>query len=1403
MASLFDIGKSGLSSYREALSVTGQNIANINTDGYKRREANLEEIQGSSGGVNSVPDQSGLGVRVADVKRSYDEFLLNKARSTSSYAESSAAYSNNISDLEDVLLPGDHNLGSMIAEFFDGLQEVSVAPADRAPRTVALEQAGALTESFRQLALEMDAVKSGIVEQVDQAISDLNGLTSELANLNRAIGAGTAAKSNSALDARDALINKISDYVEITISDNEDGTKSLTLGNSGNGAQLVRHDRYSTLKSVDDGQNLSFLIGQGTGFVPTNQITSGSLKGLSDSYSKSSEMMGKIDNLAFKLVRDVNAIHEQGINLEGQPGEKFFMMADVSMIENPKNLGAAVSMVEVTDYTIVAPEYLEFSFDSKTDLWTGRNSSNQIVGSGKSQILLPGMRVEFSGSARQGDKFSLKPGEGSAKAIGLAITRAHDIAAAAKLLSSADPNNESAATMAVDALVIPPEDRIPDITKVMSDGLSAVAATTFYADGPAVVVPANVTDLDLVSLTQQSRVNFSLSDEKMKGINVASLKVTDQAGSVKTYSFDLSYGTFHSGASGSWNDMKKVADLLNQGVMKGTNDIDGTTKFSLTDIGAYASGSDGQLSISFSKSNIDNSASLSLSNSNSVAGVVTNRSDLGSNIQIFTREGRHIAGSSMTSGEISDLFTVTNGFNVGAKYVDTYLNKTGEDGYLGTTVSNKTDASDILTNISELGTSRTIRFDSLPNIDGNESSVNGTSASAETVDYSLTIDGLTKKLSSKDLVENDAESVAVAMAKKFRSNAPIANLTGQSALTKTNTIVLSEGKRTAFASNGSLNLNFEDITYQLNELPDGTVNIVSSNPQNTLSLSYDPSSYTITETITTFPENDDKVVVSFEGQNYSIIMRQGEVYVSGGESGRLSASFNKDHKLHIWSNDGTLISDNITLPTSASVDGNTEAAARFGLTNGTSQPIAALTQQSIPLTVTETISGASSTYEVQTVSGLTSNALSSLAEKTLTIGDTAFNLRVFEHDLNVTTEGISGVNEVQSINGFDYAGLNNLAGQTVTLSDGATTISHKFTTAPVSVASVISSLQSATGYSSLAFNLSAGNDALTLTYKATGAAASATFTQSTSAVTVSFDDEPTLSDVVLALQSHSGYSNLDFTVAAGTDSLVLTYKSHGAVTTTAVSEIESFYDRDFNIRVDGQNIIATHNDSSKDLQASATADSLIGQRITLSDMPDEELIVVLTGQASRKISANYDLRPPEAPVITRDLTIQVTDVENGVVEFVDTETGTSMATRSLTSRKEAIAKGFDIKLSGDIQLNDKFHIATNYEGVGDGRNLEAIISLQATNDNNPDIGGFQEIFGSMVATLGTSVRTSKLTLEAAETLRDAAVEAEASYSGVNLDTEASKLIEQQQAYQASARILSTARELFQTLLQSI
>ena len=75
MGSLFEIAKSGIQAYRQALSVTGQNIANVNTEGYSKRDVALEEIGGIQGGVTDVSDQSGLGVRVDEIRRSFNAFI--------------------------------------------------------------------------------------------------------------------------------------------------------------------------------------------------------------------------------------------------------------------------------------------------------------------------------------------------------------------------------------------------------------------------------------------------------------------------------------------------------------------------------------------------------------------------------------------------------------------------------------------------------------------------------------------------------------------------------------------------------------------------------------------------------------------------------------------------------------------------------------------------------------------------------------------------------------------------------------------------------------------------------------------------------------------------------------------------------------------------------------------------------------------------------------------------------------------------------------------------------------------------------------------------------------------------------------------------------------------------------
>jgi flagellar hook-associated protein 1 FlgK len=65
MSNLYDIGRTGLQSYRQSLAITGQNIANVNTEGYKRRGADLEELSRKKGSNLDVGMNAGMGVRVA------------------------------------------------------------------------------------------------------------------------------------------------------------------------------------------------------------------------------------------------------------------------------------------------------------------------------------------------------------------------------------------------------------------------------------------------------------------------------------------------------------------------------------------------------------------------------------------------------------------------------------------------------------------------------------------------------------------------------------------------------------------------------------------------------------------------------------------------------------------------------------------------------------------------------------------------------------------------------------------------------------------------------------------------------------------------------------------------------------------------------------------------------------------------------------------------------------------------------------------------------------------------------------------------------------------------------------------------------------------------------------------
>ena len=227
--------------------------------------------------------------------------------------------------------------------------------------------------------------------------------------------------------------------------------------------------------------------------------------------------------------------------------------------------------------------------------------------------------------------------------------------------------------------------------------------------------------------------------------------------------------------------------------------------------------------------------------------------------------------------------------------------------------------------------------------------------------------------------------------------------------------------------------------------------------------------------------------------------------------------------------------------------------------------------------------------------------------------------------------------------------------------------------------------------------------------------------------------------------------------------------------------------------------ISSTEDKVVSLTTSST--SLSDQKIKLSNLPKEDLLVVITGNGSNRVSSQFTISQDNKE--EENLIVKVTNEEGNKIEIIDKETGHSIATRSLNNDLTADAAGYKVSFNSKANKNDSFQIIDNLDGSGDASNLDAIIRMQNNNDINNENGNFQEIFAGIVSRIGASVKANELKTESAEALRDSTMEYESQFSGVNLDEEAANLIEQQQAYQASARILSTARELFDTLLNSV
>jgi len=129
--------------------------------------------------------------------------------------------------------------------------------------------------------------------------------------------------------------------------------------------------------------------------------------------------------------------------------------------------------------------------------------------------------------------------------------------------------------------------------------------------------------------------------------------------------------------------------------------------------------------------------------------------------------------------------------------------------------------------------------------------------------------------------------------------------------------------------------------------------------------------------------------------------------------------------------------------------------------------------------------------------------------------------------------------------------------------------------------------------------------------------------------------------------------------------------------------------------------------------------------------------------------------------------------------------------------------GYQVRITGNPSSGDNFDVGYNSTGTGDNRNALLMAGMQTDRLMNGGASSFNDAYGEMIAGVGNMARGARISSEVQQQVLEQSKAERSSVAGVNLDEEAADLVRFQQAYQAAARIISVADEIFQTLIGAV
>jgi flagellar hook-associated protein 1 FlgK len=292
---------SGLLAEQQALDITGNNIANSNTEGYSRETVVMQPsppiVIPALSTRTGEGAQLGTGVSVATYTRIRNSYLDAQYRTQNSALSASSTQTEELAQAQSAFNePSSTGIASQMSAFWTAWSSLANSPTSEAAKQGVVSAAQQLTTSINQLSGQLTTIAGQVGEQVSALTGpggEVQNYAHQIAQLNGQIKLAEQAgqQPNSMLDQRDLLLDKLSSLAKVTVSQQPDGTDTVSFGDASKPLVEGTSVNWPQTITAAAGGQLGALLGLTS---PTGALTA---------------LSASLDSVASTLAGTVNALH--------------------------------------------------------------------------------------------------------------------------------------------------------------------------------------------------------------------------------------------------------------------------------------------------------------------------------------------------------------------------------------------------------------------------------------------------------------------------------------------------------------------------------------------------------------------------------------------------------------------------------------------------------------------------------------------------------------------------------------------------------------------------------------------------------------------------------------------------------------------------------------------------------------------------------------------------------------------------------------------------------------------------------------------------------------------------------------------------------------------------------------